>query len=101
MIPRATGKGSLTTIPIQSLLNRIRWDQEFGKGHFEIGYYDHVSQKIARVSLQEVRFEEGNRFSFEMKTAAGEAGGEVQTIPFHRIREVYKDGHLIWSRQLH
>jgi len=83
-------------ISIQSLLNRIRWDAEFGKGHFEIGYYDHVSQKIARVSLQEVRFEEGNRFSFELRTA----GGEDQTIPFHRVREVCKEGHLIWSRPL-
>ncbi len=83
-------------ISIQSLLNRIRWDEEFGKGHFQIGYYDHVSQKIIRVSFQEVGFVEGNRFSFELKTA----GDEVQTIPFHRIREVYKEGHLIWSRQL-
>jgi uncharacterized protein (UPF0248 family) len=81
-------------IPIQSLLNRIRWDEEFGKGDFEIGYYDHVSRKIIRISLREARFEEGNRFSFELRTA----GGEVQTIPFHRVREVYKDGHLIWSR---
>ena len=29
-------------IPIQELLSRIRWDESFGKGDFEIGYYDRV-----------------------------------------------------------
>jgi len=27
-----------------------------------------------------------------------DVNGELQTIPFHRVREVYKDGNLIWSR---
>ena len=27
-------------IPIHELLNRIRWDAEFAKGTFELGYYD-------------------------------------------------------------
>lgn len=81
-------------IPIQELLNRIRWDREFGKGHFEIGYDDHVGQKIIRIPFKEMIFGEGNHFSFRLQTAEG----EVITIPFHRIREVYKDGHLIWHR---
>jgi uncharacterized protein (UPF0248 family) len=81
-------------IPIRTLLDRIRWDKEFGKGQFEIGYEDHVGQKILRVSLHDVHFEEGNQFLFELRSA----GGEVLTIPFHRVREVYKDGVLIWSR---
>ncbi|MDY0041469.1 MAG: DUF504 domain-containing protein [Desulforhabdus sp.] len=51
-------------IPIRDLLNRIRWDSEFAKGDFEIGYFDHVEQKIIRVSFSEIIFEEGNKFSF-------------------------------------
>ena len=81
-------------IPIQSLLNRIRWDKDFGKGDFEIGYDDHVSQKIVRVSLREILFEDGNLFSFQLRTEKG----EVLTIPFHRIREVFKNGDPIWRR---
>jgi hypothetical protein len=30
-------------IPIQDLLHRIRWDAEFGKAQFVIGYYDRVA----------------------------------------------------------
>ncbi len=25
-------------------------------------------------------------------------GGEMVTIPFHRVKEVYRDGSLIWHR---
>ncbi len=80
--------------PIQDLLNRIRWDKEFGQGEFEIGYYDHVREEIIRVSLREVRFEHGNSFSFDLLTS----DGELISIPFHRIREVRKEGAPIWSR---
>lgn len=41
-------------IPIQELLNRIRWDESFGKGDFEIGYYDRVDGTINRVPLSGV-----------------------------------------------
>lgn len=81
-------------IPIQDLLNRIRWDKEFGKGAFEIGYIDHISRKIIRTPFQKMRFGEGNSFSFKIE----DSEGNLQTIPFHRIREVRKDGALIWSR---
>ena len=80
---------------IEELLNRIRWDQEFGKGDFEIGYEDHIEQKVIRVQFQKIRFKEGNHLSFQVESAVG----EVQTIPFHRVREVYKNGSLIWNRR--
>ncbi len=41
-------------IPIHELLNRICWDREFGKGIFEIGYYDRMEQKNIRVSFEKV-----------------------------------------------
>jgi uncharacterized protein (UPF0248 family) len=81
-------------IPIQDLLNRIRWDKDFRKGDFEIGYIDHISRKVIRTPFQKMQFEEGNHFSFRIE----DFEGNVQPIPFHRIREVHKDGTLIWSR---
>jgi uncharacterized protein (UPF0248 family) len=80
--------------PIHELLNRIRWDKEFGAGAFEIGYLDHVAHGIVRIPLGKIHFEEGNRFSFQLEDEMG----ETMDIPFHRIREVYRDGLLIWRR---
>jgi uncharacterized protein (UPF0248 family) len=83
--------------PIQELLSRIRWDKDFAKGRFEIGYYDRIKDEIIRISLQTVHFTTGDHyFAFQVV----EEGGEVHSIPFHRIREVRKDGELIWQRSL-
>ena len=81
-------------IPIHELLNRIRWDPEFGRGEFVIGYYDRVEDAIIRVPLGEILLRPDDHFSFELI----DREGEVQSIPLHRIREVHKDGKLIWHR---
>ena len=39
-------------IPIQELLNRIRWDPEFAKGNFELGYYDRTENRIILVTAK-------------------------------------------------
>ena len=81
-------------IPIHELLNKIRWNSEFGKGTFEIGYFDRIAQKIILVSFKRILLEKGNHATFQLM----DANGELLTIPFHRVREVYKDGEQIWSR---
>ncbi len=83
-------------IPIHELLNRICWDSEFGKGTFEIGYYDRMEQRTIRIPFEEVLLEKGNHATFQLMGA----NGELQSIPFHRVREVYKDGDQIWRRPL-
>ena len=45
-------------IPIHELLNRIRWDSEFAKGNFQLGYYDRAEDRIILVPLQEITFPE-------------------------------------------
>lgn len=82
-------------IPIQELLSRIRWDKEFGEGSFEIGYLDQRQRKMVLIPLEEMFFEAGNRFSFRLESQEGEA----LSIPFHRIREVHKNGSVIWKRK--
>jgi len=81
-------------IPIHQLLARIRHDVEFGKGAFEIGYLDRVDGTIHRVALGHATFPEGQRRVF----AFSDDSGQVRCIPFHRVREVWKDGVLIWQR---
>jgi uncharacterized protein (UPF0248 family) len=83
--------------PIQDLLHRIRWDSEFGRGRFEIAYLDKVAGRLERVPLEAIRFEPADRFGFEVIGVRG----EDRFIPFHRVREVYRDGVPIWQRTAH
>ena len=80
--------------PIHELLNRIRWDKEFGQGRFEVGYYDRNQDTLQRVAFQEIVFPAGERRVFEV----ADESGQMRRIPFHRVREVVKDGHVIWQR---
>ncbi len=81
-------------IPIHELLNRIRWDQEFGDADFIIGYYDRLEDKIIQVPLKEIYFDKEDHFDFELIDEEGTA----HTIPLHRIREVTRNGERIWHR---
>jgi uncharacterized protein (UPF0248 family) len=81
-------------MPIQDLLNRIRWDEEFGRGEFLIGYYDRVADRIVTVPLDRIHFPEEDHFGFD----AIESDGSLHSIPFHRVRQVWRDGELIWHR---
>jgi uncharacterized protein (UPF0248 family) len=81
-------------IPIHQVLNRIRWDKEFGTAHFEIGFLDHAAKKILLIPFTKIHFEEGNQFSFQLENEMG----EILVIPFHRIRQVFRDRVLIWNR---
>lgn len=81
--------------PIHELLNRIVWDPGFGNAHFVIGYYDRVFDRVVRISFERIRLEPGRHFSFE---AVGK-DGVARMIPFHRVREVSRNGQLIWRRE--
>ncbi len=78
---------------IRELLSRIRWDGAFGQGDFEIGIYDRVKGRVDFQPLRTLRMEKGNHAAFSICV-----DGRVQTIPFHRIREVRKSGACIWRR---
>jgi uncharacterized protein (UPF0248 family) len=79
-------------LPIQKLLNRIRWDPRFRAGRFGIGYYDRRVNGILMVPLEAIRFPDDMRFVFELY----DEEGEVYRIPFHRVRRVTRNGRVIW-----
>ena len=81
-------------IPIHELLNRIRWDSEFAKGSFELGYYDRTENRIIMVPLKEVTFSTESPSTFELM----DPEGQVHRVPFHRVREIYKNAQRIWHR---
>ena len=81
-------------IPIHELLSRIRWDPEFAKGDFQLGYYDRTEDRIILVPLKEVTFPEESPQTFQLT----DLEAQVHRIPFHRVREVYRDSQRIWHR---
>lgn len=81
-------------IPIQDLLNRIRWDKEFARGQFQLGYFDRMEDRVITVSFQSVEFLPDAPGTFTV--VDGE--GRFHHVPFHRVREVWKDGRGIWRR---
>ncbi|HUW51243.1 MAG TPA: DUF504 domain-containing protein [Sulfuricella sp.] len=82
-------------IPIHELLNRMRWDETYAKGDFVIGYYNRVGEKIILVPLHQIRLTPGDHFSFQVT----DPDGYAHDVPFHRVKEVHKDGELIWHRE--
>ncbi len=80
--------------PIHELLNRIRWDPEFAKGDFTLGYFDRVENRVIMVPFKEVAFPHDSPQTFQLV----DAEGQVHRVPFHRVREVYRDSQRIWHR---
>jgi hypothetical protein len=58
-------------IPIQELLNRIRWDPEFAKGTFELGYYDREENRIILIPFREVTFPPESPSTFQLVDPTG------------------------------
>ncbi|NDP38105.1 MAG: DUF504 domain-containing protein [Rhodoferax sp.] len=80
--------------PIHELLARVRWDPEFGTARFVIGYYDRVARAQVKVPLERIWFEPGAGFAFERAAE----DGTRHSVPYHRVRNVWRNGELIWHR---
>jgi uncharacterized protein (UPF0248 family) len=81
--------------PIQELLNRIKWDSEFSKGMFALGYHDRIAREERVVPFTSIALDPG-----ESSFCVCGDDGVVVRIPLHRVRTVYKDGEPIWRRPL-
>jgi uncharacterized protein (UPF0248 family) len=82
-------------IPLHELLSRIRWDSEFGRGEFRIGYLDHRCNELVHVPLQAAQPAPESHFCFNV----ADEEGVMHSVPYHRVKEVWKDGALIWRRE--
>lgn len=81
-------------IPIQDLLQRLRWDPQFAQDELTLGYYDRITEEIVLVPYKNVEFPADDRFRLTVIDAAG----REHAIPFHRVRVVYRNGSPIWVR---
>lgn len=82
-------------IPIQDVLHRIQWDPACRGSRFEIGYIDRVAGTIMRVPFGELHLDGGARGSL----TARDPDGSVLRIPLHRVRQVWRDGEIVWERR--
>ena len=80
--------------PIHELLARIRWDPAFSQAHFAIGYRDRIAGKVLHVDLRNVTRDGDNPAFFDLV----DEDGVTHAIPCHRVREVWRNGELIWQR---
>ena len=80
--------------PVHELLARIRWDPAFGRGRWEIAYLDRTQPTLVHVALEEVNVDASIGFAFDVI----DEEGVTHTIPYHRVRQVWRDGELVWSR---
>ena len=81
-------------VPIQDVLHRIQWDPAWRGGLFEIGYLDRVAGSIVRTAAGAIRLEGGAHPSLTLR----DEEGALQQIPLHRVRQVWRNGALIWER---
>jgi uncharacterized protein (UPF0248 family) len=80
--------------PLEELLHRIKWDAEFGKGAFALGYCDRVAHTEQIVRFESVTMDPLRPGTFSLE----DENGLIVQIPLHRVRTVYKDGIVIWQR---
>lgn len=81
--------------PIHDLVNRIRWDSEYGAAEFELAYLDKMKNSLVRVPFRELLFDPDDYFRFRLI----DREGEVHDVPYHRVKSVYRNGELIWHRE--
>jgi len=81
--------------PVQEMLNRIRWDEAWADDEFNIGYYDRVEQRVVVVAFKEIFFPKDDHFSFDLI----DQEGEWHSVPYHRVKAIYRNGRLIWHRE--
>lgn len=78
-------------ISIHELLNRIRWDKSLNSEEYNIFYFDRITK-----SLKEIKFTQIKEFS--VFSLIVEKNNKDVDIPLHRIREVRRQGKIIWKR---
>ena len=59
------------------------------------GYEDHVARTVVKVPFEQIHFDPNDHFAFEVVAR----DGSVLSIPLHRVREVHRNGELIWHRR--
>ncbi len=77
-------------LPIQDLLNKIKWDKRENPEQYSIFYLDRILNKLIQIPYTKIKKLEG---SFMV------IGEEETDIPLHRIKKVMKNDAVVWERK--
>lgn len=75
---------------IGDLLNRIRWDKQLKPEEYTLLYFDRIAEKTFEISFTKI----GRIGNFIVI----KRGDTKVHIPLHRIRQVKKNGKVVWER---
>ena len=78
-------------IPIQDLLNKIKWDKRENPKEYIIFYYDRILKKLIPIPYTKIKKLEGSFMVLDNE--------EESNIPLHRIRKVAKNNVVVWERK--
>lgn len=81
-------------LPIHKLLSQLRWDPRYRSGRYVLGYYDRVVRRVLHVPFALIRFPTDAPREFDL----WDEYGAHHRIPFHRVRQVFRDRRLLWER---
>jgi uncharacterized protein (UPF0248 family) len=80
-------------IPIQELLNKLKWDPNEEPFSYSVFYYDRVANMLREVKYRDIVDVRDGYMTFVRQDS------EVM-IPLHRIRVVKRAGVTVWDRKL-
>lgn len=78
-------------IPIQDLLNKIKWDKREKPVEYSIFYFDRVQSKLIQIPYTKIKKLEGSFMVLDNE--------EESNIPLHRIKKVMKNKVVVWERK--
>jgi len=73
-------------LPIKQFLNKIQFSGKFNKNTITLSYYDRIQKKLIPLEYRKIKVE-GNFLILDERH-----------IPLHRIKEIRKNGVIIWKR---
>lgn len=77
--------------PIQSLLNKIKWDERENPSDYSIFYLDRILNKLIKIPYTKIKRLEGSFMVLDNE--------EETNIPLHRIKKVMKNNIVVWERK--
>ena len=77
--------------PIQSLLNKIKWDKRENPQDYQIFYHDRILNKLIQIPYTKIKKIEGSFMVLNNE--------EESNIPIHRIKKVTKSNAVVWERK--
>ena len=78
-------------LPIQQLLNKIKWDKRENPSDYTLFYFDRILNKLVSIPYNKIKRLEGSFMVLD--------NIEETNIPLHRIKKVAKKDAVIWERK--